>query len=133
MFADYGRGKAMKMNRLAVVLTAINFVLLIFVLAQSGANATQTAPQTLRARAIELVDDNRQVRAQLNVEPNSEVVFRLRDAKGTIRVKLGASEDGSGLVLLDDATEPRVHALAKRSGVSLTLTGKDGAKRVIEP
>ncbi len=123
----------MKMNRLAVALTIINFVLLIFVLAQSGANATQTAPQILRARAIELVDDNGQVRAQFNVEPSSEVVFRMRDAKGTIRVKLGASEDGSGFLLLDDSAEPRVHVLAKRSGTSLTLTGKDGAKRVIEP
>jgi len=62
----------MKMNRLAVALTAINFVLLIFVLAQSRANATQTSPQTLCARAIELVDDNGQVRAQLNVEPTAK-------------------------------------------------------------
>jgi len=36
-FADYGRGKVMKINRLAVALTAMNFVLLIFVLAQSRA------------------------------------------------------------------------------------------------
>ena len=42
----------------------------------------------------ELVDDSGQVRANLKVETGDEVVFRLRDAKGTVRFKLGASEDG---------------------------------------
>ena len=123
----------MKINRIAVAITLINLVLLIFAFARSGAPAAQTVPEVLRVRAIELVDDNGQVRAQLNVESDGEVVFRLRDAKGTIRVKLGASEDGSGLVLLDDATEPGVHLLTNRDGTSLTLTGKGGAQQVIEP
>ena len=123
----------MKIKRIAVAITLINLVLLIFAFARSGAPAAQTVPQVLRVRAIELVDDNGQVRAQLNVESDGEVVFRLRDAKGTIRVKLGASEDGSGLVLLDDATEPGVHMLTNRDGTSLTLTGKGGAQQVIEP
>jgi hypothetical protein len=123
----------MKVHRLVVALTVINVVLLLFVLAQNGATARQTVPQVLRVQALEVVDNNGQVRAQLNVESNGEAVFRLRDTTGTIRVKLGASAEGSGLVLLDDATEPGVHILTKRSGTSLTLTGKGGAKRVIEP
>ena len=123
----------MKINRIAIIITVINLVLLIFAFERSGAPAAQTVPEVLRVRAIELVDDNGQVRAQLNVESDGEVVFRLRDAKGTIRVKLGASEDGSGLVLLDDATEPGVHMLTNRDGTSLTLTGKGGAQQVIEP
>ena len=123
----------MKIKRITIAITVFNLVLLIFVLARSGAPAAQTVPEVLRVRAIELVDDNGQVRAQLNVESDGEVVFRLRDAKGTIRVKLGASEDGSGLVLLDDATEPGVHMLTNRDGTSLTLTGKGGAQQVIEP
>jgi hypothetical protein len=80
-----------------------------------------------------LVDDSGQVRAQLNVEANGEAVLRLRDATGTIRVKLGTSAEGAGLVLLDEATKPGVHLLTKRSGTSLTLMGKDGAKHVIAP
>lgn len=57
-----------------------------------------------RASATELVDGNGQVRAQLNVDDDDgEVVLRLRDADGSIRVKLGASKDGSGLLLLDEA------------------------------
>lgn len=87
----------------------------------------------LRARMIELVDDRGQVRADLKVETGGEVVFRMRDAKGTIRVKLGASEDGSGLLLLDDRTEPAVHLLAKRTGTTVTLAERGKEKRVIKP
>lgn len=124
----------MNVNRLAVVLTVINFVLLIGVLAQSRLIANQTIPQVLRVRAFQLVEENGEIRAQLNVdETNGEVIFRLLDAKGTIRVKMGASEEGSGLLLLNNLTEPGVHILADQNGTSLTLTEEGGAKRVIEP
>jgi hypothetical protein len=53
----------------------------------------------------------------------------LRDSKGTIRVKLGAGENGSGLVLVDDQTNVGIHALAKKDGTTLTLINKDGKKR----
>lgn len=85
-------------------------------------------------------DDRGQVRSRLNVEPNGEVVLRLLDKKGTIRVKLGAAEDGSGLVLLDEATEPAIHLIARRTGTparpattSITLRGTAGQQRVIRP
>jgi hypothetical protein len=123
----------MNINRLAVALTVINLALLIFLLAQSRLIANQTIPQVLRVRAFQLVDENGEVRAQLDVESNGEVVFRLRDQEGTIRVKLGASEEGSGLLLLNDLTEPGVHILADQNGSSLTLTEEGGAERVIEP
>ncbi len=67
------------------------------------------------------------------MESNGEVVFRLRDAQGTVRVKMGASEEGSGLLLINHLTEPGVHILADQNGTSLTLTEQGGAKRVIEP
>lgn len=111
----------MKTNRLAMALTIINFLLLIVLLVQSRAIANQTIPQVLRARAFELVDENGQVRAQLNVESNGEVVFRLRDQNGMIHVKLGASEEGPGLLL------------ANQDGTSPTLIEASGAKQVIEP
>lgn len=62
-----------------------------------------------------------------------EVVFRLRDAAGEVRVKMGAARDGSGLLLLDGATEPGVHLLAKSTGASLTLGNTRGRRRVITP
>jgi hypothetical protein len=123
----------MKTYRLAIALAAINLILVLFVLNQGSSATAKGIPPLIRARMIELVDDKGQVRAQLNVESSGEVVFRLRDAQGTIRVKLGASADGSGLLLANDATEPGIHMLAKDTGTTLTLTGKDGKQRVIKP
>jgi hypothetical protein len=65
-------------------------------------------------------------------EPDGEAVLRMRDAEGTIRVKLGASKKGSGLVLLDASTEPGVHVLANASGTSLTVK-RGRQERVIRP
>lgn len=120
-------------QRLAVALTTVNLALLLLVWARPAPSAGTGVEPVLRARAIELVDEQGQVRAQLNVEPSGEAIFRLRGERGTIRVKLGASEEGSGLLLLDDATEPAVQVLAKGGGPTITLRGRDGRRRVIEP
>jgi hypothetical protein len=68
------------------------------------------------------------------------VVLRLLDRLGTIRVKLGAGEHGSGLLLLDEATEPGVHMIARRTPAaerpmttSLTLAGAGDERRIITP
>lgn len=124
----------MNKNRLALALTVINFGLLIVLVIQSQTIANQRVPDVLRVRAFELVDGHGQVRAQLNVdETNGEVIFRLRDEEGTIRVKLGASQVGSGLLLLNDRTEPGIHIRAKQETTSLILTNQSGAEEVIEP
>lgn len=47
-------------------------------------------------------------------------------------MKLGASEKGSTLLLLDGTTNPGLHVLA-RDGTSLVLQNPDGRKRVVEP
>lgn len=57
----------------------------------------------------------------------------MRDEKGTIRVKMSASEQGSGLVLINERTEPGVQIYAQRDDTSLTLTGQDGVKQLIKP
>jgi hypothetical protein len=139
--------RPMKTQRLAIALTAINLLLLLFTLAQAGPRTAQAGPTTaqtvapiVRGRVFELVDDRGQVRSRFNVESSGEVVLRLLDRNGTIRVKLGAGEDGSGLVLADEETEPGVHMVARRTGTaerpittSITLTGKDGQQTVIRP
>lgn len=143
----------MKMQQFALALTAANLVILVVALgkvvpstahavaANAGAErpaATDDVVPVLRGRALELLDERGQVRSQINVEANGDVVLRLRDRNGTIRVKLGASEGGSGLVLLDRATEPGVHMKAGRnadgaSTTSLTLRGTGSQERVIKP
>ena len=120
-------------RRWLVALAGLNVVLLGALVARSPLVSASGTPDVVRARAIELVDERGQVRAQLTVETAGEAVFRLRDAKGQVRVKVGASEDGSGLLLLDQATEPAIHMLARKGGATLTLTDRDGRRRSIEP
>jgi hypothetical protein len=108
-------------------------VLLGLLLHERPADADAKAvPAVLRAKAIELVDRRGRVRAQLNVSPDGEVIFRLRDENGTIRAKLGADETGSGLLLIDDKTEPGIHILANRTGTSVILQRGD-QRRVLTP
>src|SRR5688572_29137858 len=130
----------MKMQQLAITLTAINLVLLLLTVAQAGRTTAQTVTPILRGHALELVDDRGQVRSRLNVEPTGEVVLRLLDKNGTIRVKLGASEGGSWLVLADEVTEPALHLIARRTGTaerptttSITWRGTDDQQQVIRP
>lgn len=145
----------MKIQRLALALTAVNLVLLAVIVlnglpsealavtrsdTQTPPSAAEAIVPTLRARALELVDDRGQVRSRFKIEQNGEVVFRLLDQNGTIRVKLGADERGSGLLLLDETTEPAVHMIARRTGrgetektTSVTLQGAAGQQRVIKP
>lgn len=120
----------MNTNRLPLMLTLVNILLLIAVLIQ-GRMIASDVPDVLRVRAFELVDEDGQVRAQFSVEESGEVVFRLRDEHGVIRVKLGASQEGSGLVLINDQTEPGVQILARPGETVLTLSEQGGEKQVI--
>lgn len=85
-----------------------------------------------QVRSLEIIDASGNRRMQVTSEPDGEVVLRLRDRNGTIRVKLGAGGDGSGLLLLDNAPEPGVHILATKRGTSLTLK-KGAAETVLKP
>jgi hypothetical protein len=113
-------------------ITAINAVLVAVHLARGGLASAASVPETLRARVIELVDQDGRVRAQLRVEADGEAVLRLRGPGGEVRVKLGAGSDGSGLLLLDGSTEPGIHMLAKGAATSVTLSSRSG-RRVITP
>jgi hypothetical protein len=123
----------MNMLRVAVALGALNFAILVGAAVQTGSAAAQGGGDILRGSALELVDESGKTRARINVEPGGEVVFRLLDQQGTIRVKLGAGREGSGLLLANDATEPGVHILAKDTGSSIRVVNKDGRQRLIAP
>jgi hypothetical protein len=118
---------------IAVAALSLNLALLLTGLVRIPSGQPQEEAPVLRGRALELVDNRGQIRARLDVEPSGEVVFRLLDRGGTIRVKLGAGEDGSGLLLANDATEPGVHLLAGAGGSSVKLANKDGRERLITP
>ena len=113
-------------SRLPLIgLTLVNVAAAAVVIAGLTTNLAEAAPgpgDTLRTQRIELVDKSGQVRGQFFVEESGEAVFRMRDEKGQIRVKLGASERGSGFILMDDQTEPGVQML---SGVSALTNKRD--------
>jgi hypothetical protein len=133
----------MTIPRFLLVLTATNLVLLVFLLAQGRPALAQGTLSVLRSRALEIIDERGQVRARLNIEPATTmpdgktypeaVVFRMTDPSGRIRVKLGADQDGSGLLLANDSQQPGVHLLAKGAGSSLRLLNKDGGEQVLKP
>lgn len=121
----------MKIGRFAA-LAILGILLAINIILRDVPASAQTVPDVLRARAIELVDARGRVRAQFNVQSTGEVVLRLRDSTGTIRVKLGADEDGSGLLLANESTEPGVHILATRDRTLLSVQ-RGERKQVITP
>jgi hypothetical protein len=126
-------GAVMKNKRFAIVVVGASFLVLFCLAAEPKREIPQNTPGVLRARAFELVDDAGKIRASITVETNGSAVFRMRDAEGTIRVKIDAKETGSGLLLLDETTNPGVQVLAGRDGTRMTIVNQNGAKRVIEP
>jgi len=127
-------------QRVAIVLTMINLVLLAFGAGRGLKAETQGTPAVLRGHKTELVDAKGLVRGSLEVAGDSEAVLRLRDSSGAIRVKIGGSTEGSGLVLYDDSTEPGVQVVARRRTTAarqtttrVKLQGADGRERVITP
>ena len=121
----------MKPAHSTVALTIAGIAMLYAAAAAQSQRAFENV-SVLRAQKIELVDARGVTRARFTTEENGEVVLRLIAANGELRVKLGAGNDGSGLLLANSATEPGVHVLAH--GKSATLKLKAGeSERVLEP
>jgi len=131
-------------QRFAVLLTALNLILVVFLLAQ-GRTAVAQAPQSvLRGRALELVDERGRVRAEIKVMPAEPtlkmpdgtvgypetVLLRLIDSQGGPNVKLAATEDGSGLVLGGESAY--VQVLSRGQTPFLKIVNKDGRQRTID-
>jgi hypothetical protein len=137
---------AMKNQRLLVVLTVLNAVVMLFLLARPSAGVPDTVP-VLRGRALEIVDEHGKVRASITVIPADPtvkmpdgtrgvpetVLLRLIDPHGRPNVKIGASETGSGLGLGGKSDPTYVQVLAQRGTTSLKLTNQDGREQVIKP
>lgn len=137
----------MKTQRLAIVLTVTNLLIMIITLASLRPATAQSVAPVLRGRALEIVDDQGKVRASIKLHPADPtakmpdgktgypetVMFRLIDRNGRPEVKLGASEQGGGLGLI--GAHDTAHALlqAEGAGSSLKLTNKEGRQQLIKP
>jgi hypothetical protein len=134
----------MKIQRLLITLTLVNLVILMFSLAQSRPAVGEGVAPILRGRALEIVDDRGRVRASIAVLPEQiakadgkvyteMVLLRLINSKGRPNVKLGASEQGAGLLIGGESDPTYVQILAEGSSTSLKMINKDGQQQLIKP
>lgn len=131
----------MRTQRWLLVLTAINLVLLVFLLSETrisiGAGGlrvwTNLQGAVLRGRSLEIVDDEGRVRASIMVHPadataapaGSTAIIRLVDEDGRPSVKLATSQQGGGLALVAEQG-----TYVQLSGHGLAVT-KDGQRQEI--
>ena len=129
--------RRMKTTRFALALTVANLVGMLAFWSHIQVARAQPAPEMLRARGLEIVDDRGIVRAQIIVQPNDGgVLFRLIDQQRKPLVKLGAGADGSGLMLTGDPARQDfsgIQVLAKPGGSTLRLLNPNGKERLIKP
>jgi hypothetical protein len=137
----------MKTQRLAIILTVINLVILMLTLANSRPTTADGVVPVLRGRSLEIVDDQGKVRASIKLHaadktfkmPDGKigypetVMFRLIDPNGRPEVKLGASEQGGGLGIVGASDTTHVLLQAEGADSSLKLTNKDGRQQLIKP
>ena len=131
----------MKTQRLALVLTAVNLVLAVFLVSQLYRTQAHEVAPVLRGRALEIVDDQGRIRANIlvhgpetvngKVYPET-VLFRMADPKSGPVVKLTASATGSALGLSDDE-DAGISLYAKDTGSFVKVVDKKGREQILKP
>src|SRR5207249_9884031 len=132
----------MTAQRLVVALTALNIALVAssFLSRTRPAVAASGVAPVLRGRALEIVDDRGRVRASIAVLPADPafkmpdgtrgypetVLLRLRTSAGRRNVKLGATEDGGGLVLGGESDPMYAQIRARGGGTFWKLSNRNG-------
>ena len=110
--------------------------------AHMGTAAAKEPEGVLRARGLQIVDEQGRVRASITLEPPTvvdgrqypeTVLLRLTDPQSGPVVKLTAAADGSALGLSSDSNGGGVRAFAKRSDSFVEVKGTDGQVRIIKP
>lgn len=132
-------------QRLTLGLTLVNLILLV-VLILSRAPAAFGSPgivPVLRGRALEIVDAEGRIRANILVHgPETvngvtypeTVLLRLADPKGGPVVKLTAAANGSALGLSDGLSGPGgVQLYARDTGSFVRVVDRSGRTQVVRP
>ena len=132
----------MKIQRIAIGLTVVNLLLLLFLLAQIHRTTAQDVVPVLRGRAFEIVDGQGRIRAEILVHGPERVggklypetvLFRMADQNRRPVVKFTAADTGSVLGLFDDS-QGRVQLNAKSdTGNFVKVVNKDGREQVLKP
>jgi hypothetical protein len=147
----------MKNQRVLNAISVVNLgILAFFLLRQTGpieasSSAASNPANVIRARGLEIVDDQGKVRASIQIVPAGParmadgsvakdgkiypeaVLFRLIRPDGRPSVKISTSEQGSGLTL-GGGIDPTYIVLSADAGApSLSLTNKDGRQQLVKP
>ena len=136
----------MKTSRALIALTVLNVMLVLLSLGASIQPVFADAPPAvLRARALQIVDEQGRVRASLSVLPattsnagvatQETVLLRLITERGRPTVKIGASEEQSGMSVAGPTGTKDTYAIlgADATTSSLKLRSEDGREQVIRP
>ena len=119
--------------RLWHLLIGLNVLVLGALAWTTAQSATEPVSDVLRARLIELVNEEGEMRAQLHVGEDGGGNLRLRSGEGEIRVKFGAVDEGAILLMFDAEAEVAVRLVRDENGASLTLVDADGIEETIAP
>ena len=121
----------MKSQRLLVVLTLVNVVVLTFSIATMRPAVAQGVTSVLRGRALEIVDDQGRVRASLSVLPAGTsahgdrypetVLLRLITERGRPSVKISTSEEAAGLSLAGPSNTRNTYVILEAKGTASSL------------
>jgi hypothetical protein len=135
----------MKIPITMVGLTALNIGAALISMTQVLQPArADTSADILRARGIQIVDGRGRVRASLTVLPattseagrtEETVLLRLITEKGRPAVKIGASEQASGVSIAGPTGTKNTYAIlgADATTSSLKLRSEDGRGQIIKP
>lgn len=116
---------------LAVILLGANLLCQARLIEPVRASTPPQVQEVIRAKLIELIAPDGKVVGQLHTAEDGSANLRLRSGDGEVRVKLGASKDGSGLVLMDNNTEPGVSLYAQSGGGAATVAEGGKTRRVV--
>jgi len=134
----------MKTQRLTIVLTVINLLILLIVLFLFTTAFKPEVVPIVRGHAFELIDEHGKVRAEIKVLPTEPtlkmpdgtvgypetVLFRLFDSEGGPNVKIGATDDGAGLVLGGESGY--IQILSRTAEPTIKLANNKGDEQKIE-
>ena len=136
----------MKTSHVLIIVTALNCGLVVVNLAQviTPARAQSTAT-VLKARALQIVDEQDRVRASLEVLPaatsaagvrsQETVLLRLITERGRPSVKIGVSEQASGISIAGPTGTKDSYAILQADANTsfLKLRAEDGREQVVKP
>jgi hypothetical protein len=134
----------MNWQRLAVIFTVLNLVMLMLNLAEVRSVAAQRVPDVLWRRALEIVDDHGRVRAEIKVLPAQPTLTLFDGTVGypeTVQLRLLDSKNGPHVKLPQQKMDRGWYSVAKGAilscrrgaGIPIKIVTADGREQTIKP